>query len=149
MSEELTKKLKQGNLKDGYYYAKMPTGCVDVVSLYNLRQLRLAKDGDKIEVLSPVPSFDETVMMITLLDKMEEEIKELKTKSAKALEYYNKVNINRNYPDKVSQLKSYIKRLIEEREKLKKQLEMLLNPKNVTENVSNQKVQHCEKRTDE
>lgn len=57
MSEELTEKLKQGNLKDGYYYAKMPTGCVDVVSLYNLRQLRLAKDGDKIEVLDIVPDY--------------------------------------------------------------------------------------------
>lgn len=57
MSKELTEKLKQGNLKDGYYYAKMPTGCVDVVSLYNLRQLRLVKDGDKIEVLDEVPDF--------------------------------------------------------------------------------------------
>lgn len=57
MGKELTEKLKQGNLKDGYYYAKMPTGCVDVVSLYNLRQLRLAKDGDKIEVLDIVPDY--------------------------------------------------------------------------------------------
>lgn len=30
-----------------------------------------------------------------------------------------------------------------------KQLEMLQNPKNVTENVANQKVKHCEKRIDE
>lgn len=72
-----------------------------------------------------------------------------KCKFVEISEYYNNVNINCNYPDKISKLKAYIKRLIEEREELKKQLEMLLNPKNVTENVANQKVQHCEKRTDE
>lgn len=132
MSEELTEKLKQGNLKDGYYYAKMPTGCVDVVSLYNLRQLRLAKDGDKIEVLDIVPDYYQFQNICNSLSEEHRsnynllaEIEELKTKSAKALEYYNNVNINRNYSDKVSRLKSYIKRLIEEREELKKQLEML------------------------
>lgn len=66
-------------------------------------------------------------------------------KFVKISEYYNKVNINRNYPDKVSQLKSYIKRLIEEREEVKKQIEMLQNP----ENAITHEMQHCEKRIDE
>ena len=57
--QDLTEQWKKGKLSLGTYYAKMPYGNIEVHSDYSLYRYRLTKDGDGIEVLAPVPSYDE------------------------------------------------------------------------------------------
>lgn len=57
----LTEKLKKGELPDNHhYYFKLPKSKeYEVGNTFCLETLRWCKDGDKIEVLSEVPSYDE------------------------------------------------------------------------------------------
>ena len=55
----LTEQLEKGELPDGFYYFKMPDGAIEIASEYRLIRYNLTKDADKIEVLEPVPSFQE------------------------------------------------------------------------------------------
>ena len=55
----LTELWKDGQLEDGFYYFRLPDGSIDIASEYQLIRYRLTKDADKIEVLAPVPSYEE------------------------------------------------------------------------------------------
>lgn len=55
----LTELWKDGQLEDGFYYFRLPDGSIDIASEYRLIRYRLTKDADKIEVLAPVPSYEE------------------------------------------------------------------------------------------
>lgn len=56
---DLTEQLRNGTLKEGFYYAKLPDNVVEIITEYGLDILKEVKDGDKIEVLAPVPSYEE------------------------------------------------------------------------------------------
>ena len=55
----LTEQWKKGELEDGFYYFRMPDGTTDIASEYKLIRYILVRDADKIEVLAPVPSYEE------------------------------------------------------------------------------------------
>ena len=55
----LTEQWKKGELPEGYYYFKMPDGAIEIASEYRLIRYNLTKDAEKIEVLAPVPSYEE------------------------------------------------------------------------------------------
>lgn len=59
MSKELTEQWRNGTLEDGFYYVKFPEEGVEMVNTYMLKQLALVSDADKIEVLAPVPTYNE------------------------------------------------------------------------------------------
>ena len=55
----LTEQWKKGELEEGFYYFKIPDGAIEIASEYRLIRYNLTKDADKIEVLAPVPSYEE------------------------------------------------------------------------------------------
>ena len=55
----LTEKWKKGELPDGFYYFRLPDGNVEIASEYKLIRYNLIKDADKIEILAPVPTYQE------------------------------------------------------------------------------------------
>ena len=56
---DLTEKFKKHELPKGFYYAQMSNGSVEILSDYALCRYALAKDGDKIKILSAVPTYEE------------------------------------------------------------------------------------------
>lgn len=58
-SEQLTEQWKKGELSEGFYYFKLPNGEIDTGTDFKLATLLMCKDGDKIEVIEKVPSYDE------------------------------------------------------------------------------------------
>lgn len=58
MSKELTEQWRNGTLEENRYYVKLPEEII-IANIYQLKQLDLVKDSDKIEVLAAVPSYDE------------------------------------------------------------------------------------------
>ena len=55
----LTEQWKKGELKDGFYYFRMPDGTTDVASEYRLMKYILTRDADKISLLAKVPNYKE------------------------------------------------------------------------------------------
>lgn len=54
----LTEQWEKGELPLGMYYVKTPLG-VEIHSDYSLYRYKLTRDVDSIEVLAPVPSYEE------------------------------------------------------------------------------------------
>lgn len=54
----LTEQWKKCELPLGMYYVKTPLG-VEILSDYSLYRYKLTRDVDSIEVLAPVPSYEE------------------------------------------------------------------------------------------
>ena len=71
VSKTLTDKLKKGELPDNHhYYFKLPKSKeYEVGNTFCLETLRWCKDGDKIEVLSEVPSYEEGIMTKNLSER--------------------------------------------------------------------------------
>lgn len=65
---DLTEKWKNGELPDGFYYFKLPDGSTDIASEYKMIRYRLTKDADKVEVLAPVPTYEEWKNVTTCFD---------------------------------------------------------------------------------
>ena len=67
----LTEKLKKGELPDNHhYYFKLPKSKeYEVGNTFCLETLRWCKDGDKIEVLSEVPSYEQWIMTKNLSER--------------------------------------------------------------------------------
>ena len=79
MSKELTEKWKAGKLKQAFYYLKFPDMDIsEIYTLYDMEKFRYVKDSDKIEVLAPVPSYDE-------YKKLQEQLKD----AEEALRFYD------------------------------------------------------------
>lgn len=55
----LTEQLKKGELPDGFYYFRLSDGEAEIASEYKLFRYNLTKDADKIEILAPVPTYQE------------------------------------------------------------------------------------------
>lgn len=55
----LTEQWKKGELTEDFYYFKMPDGAIEIANEYRLIRYNLTKDADEIEVLAPVPSYEE------------------------------------------------------------------------------------------
>ena len=55
----LTEQWKKGELPEGVYYFKLPNGEIDIGTDFKVITLSMCKDGDKIEVLSEVPSYQD------------------------------------------------------------------------------------------
>lgn len=62
MSKELTEQWRNGTLAENRYYVKLPEEII-IANIYQLKQLDLVKDSDKIEVLAPVPTYDEFLIL--------------------------------------------------------------------------------------
>ena len=75
MSKELTEKWRNGTLEGGMYYVKIPDGDVEQANTYQLKQLALVYDADKIEVIEPVPSYEELQKLKERLADAEKTIK--------------------------------------------------------------------------
>lgn len=131
---ELTADWKDEKLDDGLYYIRLENGetpiaeletwykCDDAVEeSYKTEQEFFGYPKDIIsEVLFPIPSYDHFV--------------ELKKKAEK----YERIKVNGNYPDKISKLKSRIKKLLEKIEELESDS---LAPKKGEENVAEQQAE--------
>ena len=90
MSKELTEQWRNGTLEENRYYVKLPEEII-IANIYQLKQLDLVKDSDKIEVLAAVPSYDEYKRLEERLEiaiKALEEIKEY-TKDLLAFIYWD------------------------------------------------------------
>lgn len=90
MSKELTEQWRNGTLEENRYYVKLPEEII-IANIYQLKQLDLVKDSDKIEVLAAVPSYDEYKRLEERLEiaiKALEEIKE-HTKDLLAFIYWD------------------------------------------------------------
>ena len=112
--EKLTSNWQDEKLDDGLYYIRLENGKTPIAELetwcryddeveepYKTSQEFFGYPKDIIsEVLSPIPSYDLFV--------------ELKKKAEK----YDRTKVNGNYPDKISKLKSRIKKLLEKIEEL-------------------------------
>ena len=60
MTKSLTEKWKDMDLADGHlYYWRMPNGEVRIMNKLGACSYKLCYDGGKIEILAPVPSYDE------------------------------------------------------------------------------------------
>jgi hypothetical protein len=56
----LTEKLRKGELPDNHhYYYKLPNGTIEVGNTFCLELLHNCKDGDKIQILCEVPTYDD------------------------------------------------------------------------------------------
>ena len=119
----LTEQWKKGELEQGWYYVKNEFGSIFVSEYskgYDHINERIEKDfftevSDITEVLAPVPSFEQWQNQKECLWGVMEANKILSRK-------YNNIKVNGNYPDKISKLKSRIKGLLEENQKLKELL---------------------------
>ena len=90
MSKELTEQWRNGTLEENRYYVKLPEEII-IANIYQLKQLDLVKDSDKIEVLAAVPIYDEYKRLEERLEiaiKALEEIKE-HTKDLLAFIYWD------------------------------------------------------------
>ena len=58
MTKTLTEQWRNGTLEENMYYVKLPEEII-IANIYQLKQLDLVNDADEIEVLAPVPSYDE------------------------------------------------------------------------------------------
>ena len=56
---DLTDKLKKGELLDGTYYFRLPNGEIDTGTDFRIAILFMSNDYDKIEVLEQVPSYEQ------------------------------------------------------------------------------------------
>ena len=59
MSKTLTEQWKNGELKSGMYYWKLPNNETFMATLYKMDEYKQTKDASKIVCLAPVPSYDE------------------------------------------------------------------------------------------
>lgn len=97
----LTEQWKKGELSEGYYYFKMPDGVMEIASEYRLIRYKLTKDAEKIEVLAPVPSYEEwksTGKFAMEAMKVAEENQQLKELLSKCLDELAEFN-NSYYPE--------------------------------------------------
>lgn len=89
MSKELTDKWKAEKLKQAFYYLKFPDMDIsEIYTLYDMERFRYVKDSDKIEVLAPVPSYEEYKQVNEDVDKLSD----LLTKTNKGWEKTIKEN---------------------------------------------------------
>lgn len=80
---DLTEQLRNGTLKEGFYYAKLPNNGFEIITDFGLNILREVKGGDKIEVLAPVPSYEEWQASYNCM--LENEVLRLKNAKLKEL----------------------------------------------------------------
>ena len=68
MSKELTEKWRNGDLSDeGLYYWRISDGQELIKSKLSMVAYRLCSDAEKIECLSPVPSYEELQKLKALI----------------------------------------------------------------------------------
>lgn len=85
MTKTLTEQWKDMDLADEQlYYWRMPNGEVRIMNKLGACSYKLCYDGDKIDILAPVPSYDEFKQLVSKTDKLEKKL-EIATK---ALEDY-------------------------------------------------------------
>ena len=105
MSKDLTEQWKKGELEQGYYYTKYTPKVgkpfVEIELRNYLLDLAKVRDADTVEVLAPVPSYEEWQELNDVIKR---------TKSCG------------NYPSKVYQYKARITALTEENQQLKELL---------------------------
>lgn len=73
MSKELTEQLQNGTLEENMYYVKLPEEIV-ISNLYRLKQLALVNDSDEIEVLAPVPTYNQFSKMVKKVERLEQQL---------------------------------------------------------------------------
>ena len=94
MTKTLTEQWYNGTLEESMYYVKLPENDVQIANIYQLKQLALVKDSDKIEVLAAVPTYEQYIGLIDdskELDKAYDKINLLQKRLAiatKALKRY-------------------------------------------------------------
>ena len=98
---DLTDKLKKGELPEGFYYFKLPNGETDTGKDFGLAILLMCEDGDKIEVLSEVPSYEQWQAKLEENTKLKELLKECELWFSGIVGNMNDKNVgehNRNLP---------------------------------------------------
>ena len=70
---DLTEKWKKGELPSGWYYTKLWKGC-NVIDKFIGNQFLRYDDSDIVEVIAPVPSYDENQQFKELLRECREEL---------------------------------------------------------------------------
>lgn len=94
MTKTLTEQWRDGTLEESMYYVKLPDNDIQIVNLYQLKQLALVNDADEIEVLAAVPRYEQYIGLIDdskELDKAYDKINLLEKRleiATKALEEY-------------------------------------------------------------
>jgi hypothetical protein len=91
---DLTEQWKKGELPIGWYYIKLWKGC-NVIDYFIGNQFLRYDDSDIVEVIAPVPTFDEWQEKLRALDaayetiKMEDETINRLVRSGKQCNYEN------------------------------------------------------------
>ena len=73
MSKELTEQWRNGTLEENMYYVKLPEEII-IANIYQLNQLDLVNDADEIEVLAPVPDYNQFVELTEKVKKLEKKV---------------------------------------------------------------------------
>ena len=81
MTKTLTEQWRNGTLEESMYYVKLPEEII-IANIYQLKQLDFVNDADEIEVLAPVPTYDE-------YKRLQKRI-EIETKALKEIQEYTK-----------------------------------------------------------
>jgi len=59
MTKTLTEQWREGTLDFGYYYVKLPNERPQIYHSGYLKSSTAVKDAGRIEIIAPVPSYDE------------------------------------------------------------------------------------------
>lgn len=94
---DLSEQWKKGELPLGMYYVKTPFG-VEIHSDYSLYRYKLTRDVDSIEVLAPVPSYEEWQRIFHYAGKYEHEY------TSCVMDYENLKQENQQLKDVISKM---------------------------------------------
>ena len=73
MTKTLTEQWRNGTLEENMYYVKLPEEII-IANIYQLKQLDLVNDADEIEVLAPVPDYNQFVELTEKVKKLEKKV---------------------------------------------------------------------------
>lgn len=85
-NDDLTVKMINAQLPDGFYYAKLPNGEIYIGSKWVLERYRFTKDGCKTKILAPVPSYEQWKALNENIDSVTQTNKALCKKLSKLKE---------------------------------------------------------------
>lgn len=107
MSKELTEQWRNGTLEKSMYYVKLPEEII-IANIYQLKQLDLVNDADEIEVLSPVPTYDEYKVLVSNSAELVQKMHILEKRLDIAVKTFERIrNVWKNNPKMFEYIAQY------------------------------------------
>ena len=111
MSKQLTEQWRDGTLEENRYYVKLPEEII-IANIYQLKQLDLVNDADEIEVLSPVPTYDEYKVLVSNSAELVQKMHILEKRLDIAVKTFERIrNVWKNNPKMFVYVAQYANRI--------------------------------------